>query len=69
METSGFLLHNRNQQDLLWFEETILQELQNVFSNDNSVQSVKEGLKQKIKNNEITAVDAAIILVQKFIEK
>jgi LAO/AO transport system kinase len=32
METSGFLMHNRNQQDLLWFEETILQELQNVFS-------------------------------------
>lgn len=69
METSGFLLHNRNQQDLLWFEETILQELQNVFSNDNSVQSVKEGLKQKIKNNEITAVNAAKFLVQKFIEK
>lgn len=69
METSGFLMHNRNQQDLLWFEETILQELQNVFSNDNSVQSVKEGLKQKIKNNEITAVNAAKFLVQKFIEK
>jgi LAO/AO transport system kinase len=32
METSGFLMHNRNQQDLLWFEETILQELQTVFS-------------------------------------
>jgi hypothetical protein len=62
-------MHNRNQQDLLWFEETILQELQNVFSNDNSVQSVKEGLKQKIKNNEITAVNAAKFLVQKFIEK
>lgn len=69
METSGFLLHNRNQQDLLWFEETILQELQTIFSNDNSVQSVKEGLKQKIKNNEITAVNAAKFLVQKFIEK
>jgi LAO/AO transport system kinase len=69
METSGFLSHNRNQQDLLWFEETILQELQTVFSKDNSVQSVKEGLKQKIKNNEITAVNAAKFLVQKFIEK
>jgi LAO/AO transport system kinase len=69
METSGFLLHNRNQQDLLWFEETILQELQTIFSKDNSVQSVKEGLKQKIKNNEITAVNAAKFLVQKFIEK
>jgi LAO/AO transport system kinase len=69
METSGFHLHNRNQQDLLWFEETILQELQTIFSNDNSVQSVKEGLKQKIKNNEITAVNAAKFLVQKFIEK
>ena len=69
METSGFLMHNRNQQDLLWFEETILQELQTVFSKDNSVQSVKEGLKQKIKNNEITAVNAAKFLVQKFIEK
>jgi LAO/AO transport system kinase len=69
METSGFLMHNRNQQDLLWFEETILQELQTIFSNDNSVQSVKEGLKQKIKNNEITAVNAAKFLVQKFIEK
>jgi hypothetical protein len=33
------------------------------------VQSVKEGLKQKIKNNEITAVNAAKFLVQKFIEK
>jgi LAO/AO transport system kinase len=69
METSGFLMHNRNQQDLLWFEETILQELQTIFSKDNSVQSVKEGLKQKIKNNEVTAVNAAKFLVQKFIEK
>lgn len=69
MESTGYLQHNRNQQDLFWFEETILQELQNLFSQDASVQSVKTSLKEKIKNNEITAVNAAKFLVQKFIEK
>jgi LAO/AO transport system kinase len=69
MESTGFLKHNRNQQDLFWFEETILQELQHLFSQNTSIQSVKTSLKEKIKNNEITAVNAAKFLVQKFMEK
>lgn len=69
METSGYLQNNRNQQDLYWFEETILNELQQLFSKDTSVQSVKSSLQEKIKNNEITAVNAAKFLVRKFIEK
>nr|MBP8192238.1 methylmalonyl Co-A mutase-associated GTPase MeaB [Chitinophagales bacterium] len=69
MESTGFLKHNRNQQDLFWFEESILQELQHLFSQNTSIQSVKTSLKEKIKNNEITAVNAAKFLVQKFMEK
>ncbi|MCC6583885.1 MAG: methylmalonyl Co-A mutase-associated GTPase MeaB, partial [Chitinophagales bacterium] len=69
MESIGFLKHNRNQQDLFWFEESILQELQHLFSQNTSIQSVKTSLKEKIKNNEITAVNAAKFLVQKFMEK
>lgn len=69
LETSGFLSDNRNRQDLFWFEETILQELQSTFSQDASVESLKKSLQEKIKNNEINAVQAAKFLVEKFLEK
>lgn len=69
METSGFISNNRNQQDLFWFEETILQELQNTFTKDTSIESLKKSLQEKIKNNEINAVQAAKFLVEKFLEK
>ncbi len=69
MKTTGFLKSNRNQQDLFWFEETIIQELSNSFSQNASIQSVKTSLKEKIKNNEITAVNAAKFLVRKFLEE
>lgn len=68
MHTTGYLLHNRNQQDLFWFEESILQELQNTFAQHTSIQSVKTSLKEKIKNKEITAVNAAKFLVQQFMD-
>ncbi len=69
MEMSDFISNNRNQQDLYWFEEAILDELQQLFSQDTSVQSVKMALREKIKNKDISAVNAAKFLVQKFAEK
>ena len=69
LEITGFVHNNRNQQGLFWFEETILQELQQLFSKDTSIQSVKISLQEKIKNNEITAVNAAKFLVRKFLDK
>ncbi|MFN8260504.1 MAG: methylmalonyl Co-A mutase-associated GTPase MeaB [Chitinophagales bacterium] len=69
METSGHLQHNRNLQEIFWFEESIVQELHHAFSEDNSIQSVKMQLKDKISNKEITAVNAAKFLVQKFMGK
>lgn len=69
LETSGYIYHMRNQQDFFWFEETIMQELQTSFSANNSILSLKKSLQEKIKNNEINAVQAAKFLVEKFLEK
>ena len=67
IETSGFLNHNRKQQDLFWFEETILQELQSAFSKQQDITFLKKVLEEKITNNEINAVQAAKFLVEKFL--
>lgn len=69
LETSGYLSHMRKQQDLYWFEETILQELKSTFSENTSIAALKESLQEKIKKNEINAVQAAKFLVDKFLEK
>ena len=69
IETSGFLNHNRKQQDLFWFEETILQELQSAFSKQQDITFLKKVLEEKITNNEINAVQAAKFLVEKFLSK
>lgn len=68
METIDFIAHNRKNQDLFWFESTILDELQHAFFHNTSIQKTKEELAIKIKNNEITAVQAAKFLVGKFLE-
>ncbi|MFN8281669.1 MAG: methylmalonyl Co-A mutase-associated GTPase MeaB [Chitinophagales bacterium] len=69
METTNFVEHNRKNQDLFWFESSVLEELQKAFYQNSSVQKIKDELAVKIKNNEITAVQAAKFLVDKFLEQ
>lgn len=69
METSGYFEYNRQQQDSYWFEESILQELQQAFSEDIPAQTLKKELLEKIARKEITPVNAARWLVQRFIKE
>ncbi|HPH89118.1 MAG TPA: methylmalonyl Co-A mutase-associated GTPase MeaB, partial [Chitinophagales bacterium] len=68
METSGFHLHNRNQQDLLWFESSLIDELQIAFANHPNIQKEKQDLILKIKKQEISVQQAAKFLVQKHLK-
>jgi putative protein kinase ArgK-like GTPase of G3E family len=68
METSGFHLHNRNQQDLLWFESSLIDELQIAFANHPNIQIEKQDLILKIKKQEISVQQAAKFLVQKHLK-
>jgi len=68
-ETSGFLNHNRQQQNKYWFEESIQQELLQLFSTESGLQHLKNELTEKINNHLITPVNAAKQLVQEFIAK
>lgn len=67
--SSGFLAENRNRQQVIWFEEIVLQELEQAFLHNNSIESVRDSLKEKIKNKEITASIAAKLLLEKFLDK
>ena len=67
IETSGYLEHQRKQQDLFWLEEAIFYKLQQSFTENASIAEYKETLKQKILQKEITAIQAAKIIVEKFL--
>lgn len=68
MKTTGFIGFNRKQQDNYWFEETIQQALLQTFSRDKNIQTVKKELLKKLENKEITPINAAKLLVQKFLK-
>ena len=69
IESSGFLSFNRNQQDLFWLEENILEELKQTFADNKNVVHLKKKLEEKNIQKEISAVQAAKLLVEKFLEK
>lgn len=69
VETTGYLKHNRKLQDKYWFEETIQQELQHAFIKDKQIQAEKKELIHQLEHKEISPINAAKWLVQKFLRR
>lgn len=66
IETTGYLEHYRKQQDLFWLDEAILYKLQQIFEEHTTHSAYKEILKMKVLQHEITATQAAKLLIENF---
>lgn len=69
IETSGFITHKRQQQQLKWLDESIILQIQDKINNDGKIRDMKSELENKIKTNEIDANKAAKLLVEKIFGK
>jgi len=69
IETSGFIAHKRQQQQLKWLDESIILQIQDKINNDGKIRDMKSELENKIKTNEIDANKAAKLLVEKIFGK
>lgn len=65
MESSGFFLHNREQQQLQWLEENILTYLMDKMNKDEKLMSLKAEMEVKIRLHEIDPNRAAKLLLEK----
>lgn len=68
INSTNFILENRNIQSLFWLESSIQEELQLAFEKNDSMQKEKEDLILKIKKQEISVQKAAKFLVQKHLK-
>jgi LAO/AO transport system kinase len=62
-KSNGYFDKKRKQQNEFWLKETILQELKNRFYRDKKIKELYPELVQKIICNELTAFEAADILL------
>jgi len=69
IETSGFITHKRQQQQLKWLDESIILQIQDKINNDGKIRAMKSELENKVKTNEIDANKAAKLLVEKIFGK
>jgi LAO/AO transport system kinase len=69
METSGYLLHNREQQQQQWLEEATLVLLRDYIRRDKQLNAYKEELEEQIKNGKIAPNSAAKLLVERSVKK
>jgi len=63
---TGYLYTNRNQQAKYWMEETINNELLNLFYNNSSIKKHINTIEKELLNNKITPFDAAQELLNIF---
>ncbi len=69
LETSGFMEHNRQQQQLLWLNEAIISQIQDKINKDEKIREIKSALENKIQTNEIDANKAAKLLIEKIFSR
>ncbi len=69
MQNNDFFKENRMEQNKFWLYETINQTLQNRFFEDEKTKMLLADLIKKIENNQITAFEAAEILLNSTLQK
>jgi putative protein kinase ArgK-like GTPase of G3E family len=69
LETSGFIRYNRQQQQIQWFNESIVLQIQDKINSDENIRMIKSELELKIRSDEMDANKAAKILLEKIFSK
>jgi LAO/AO transport system kinase len=63
---TGYFSQNRNEQSVYWMYETITQQLNELFYNDNDVKSTLDEMKERVLKGEISSTKAADDLLSLF---
>ncbi|MFY0593501.1 methylmalonyl Co-A mutase-associated GTPase MeaB [Roseivirga sp.] len=69
VKQSGFFQMNRQRQQINWLKENVSELLETAFYQNNEIQSVLEGIVQKVEKGELPAMNAANLLMRKFLDK
>jgi LAO/AO transport system kinase len=69
MENSGFLKHNRQEQQLRWFDEEFVLMLKDAIQRDAAIIKIKQELESRINSMQISPSGAAKILAEKILKR
>lgn len=69
LDSSGFISHNRLQQQLHWLDESIVSLIQNKINTNEEIKAIKLDIENKIKSKTIDVNKAAKLIVDKIFKK